>query len=196
MRTLCGLAYATIDDSAELVTDIIIRECIPVTEAQMFMVSRQRYMDLLYRVMNLMTSDARESFIQQVNKEIVKFHIPKYEAHWVDFLKNGLQFNTEIIKYDTGLSAINTLIYNVNGIDRSIIKASSSNGTSYLKIARMSNFVGDKGARFILSDKMIRSVKNIFIESYEDTDNLYIKYGPTDCMDTAYLLTRLLHTFF
>lgn len=195
MKRLCGLAYATIGDSAEVVTEIIIRECIPVSEAGMFMISRQRYMDLLYKVMNLMTSDARESFIQQVNKEIVKFNIPRYEAHWVDFLKNGLQFNTEIIKYDTGLSAINTLIYNVNGIDKSIIKASSSNGTSYLKIARMSNFIGTKGARFILSNKMIKTIKKIFIESYEDADNLYIKYGPTDCMDTAYLLTRLLHAF-
>ena len=198
MREFSGLVYATEDDTPEIVTQIILSSALPVQEASLILNNRQRYADLHYRVLSAMSTDAREAFIQQVNKEIVKFHIEPYEQHWVDFLKNGLELNPEIIKYDTGLSAVNTLVYDIKGLEPDVVKMSNSNGTSYLKISKMSRFSsGDQGrVRFILGDGILNTLRRIFVESYEDKDNIFVKYGPASDMSIAYLLTRILHSWF
>ena len=198
MREFSGLVYATEDDTPETVTRIIIGSCLPVQEATLIMNNRHRYTNLLYGVLGVMSTDARELFIQQVNKEIVKFHIEPYEQHWVDFLKNGLELNPEIIKYDTGLSAVNTLVYDIKGLEPDMVKMSNSNGTSYLKISKISRFSsGDQGrVRFILGDGILNTLRKIFVESYEDRENIFVKYGPASDMSIAYLLTRILHSWF
>ena len=198
MREFSGLVYATEDDTPEMVTQIIIGSALPAQEAALILNNRQRYTDLFYRVLGVISTDAREPFIKQVNKEIVKFHIEPYEQHWIDFLKNGLELNPEIIKYDTGLSAVNTLVYDIKGLEPDMVKMSNSNGTSYLKISKMSRFTSKENGRirFMLGDGLLNTLRKIFVESYEDKDNIFIKYGPASDMSIAYLLTRILHSYF
>ena len=132
------------------------------------------------------------------NQLIVNKLAKPYEEHWLNFLE-ALQFEASIINtfdmQNVRNASIARALISEDIKDEAKKFIGSLTNNKFLVINQKSSFITRDNRVLLIKDESIKRWINTFPGSFFDsaTDNVYIKYSPSENMQPVYILNRELH---